>query len=123
MSRSTSVRRGTEATLARTNCARCGPLEAPVIAGRSGGLRSLRAALAFGGGFQLAARSVDVAAPGRPHRRRNTRLKDDVAEGLDPLVGRAFVRCARPRIEGDQIDLRRQLILANQANQFTRMRV
>src|SRR5947209_16357191 len=48
---------------------------------------------------------------------RSARVENNVAEGPDSLVRRTFVRRARPRIERDQVDLRRQLVLADQPNE------
>src|SRR5689334_18182038 len=76
---------------------------AKAIAAKSG--CSARAALAFGRGLQLAARSVDVTAPRSPYGRGNAGFKDDVAERADSLVIRAFVGRSRPRVERDEVHL------------------
>src|SRR3954452_13630509 len=71
--------------------------------------------------LQLTASRVDVAAARRAHRGRNARLEDDVAEGADALVGRAFVPRPGPRIERDEVHLRRKLVLANQPHELARV--
>src|SRR5690349_382019 len=75
----------------------------------------LGAALLLGRGLELAAGGVDVAAAGTADRRRDAGLEDDVAEALHALVVRRVVGRAGPGIERDQIDLGRQLVLADQA--------
>src|SRR5581483_8892488 len=56
-------------------------------------------------GFELAAGGEDVAAARRADRRGIAGAVDDIAEGLDRFVGRAFEGRARPGVEGNEIDL------------------
>src|SRR5579884_2957050 len=69
------------------------------IAARSGSARRLAAALAFGSRLELSACRVDVPPAGGAHRRGNAVLEHDVAERLDPLLCRTFVRRSGPRVE------------------------
>src|SRR3954454_23676483 len=71
--------------------------------------------------LQLSASRVDVAAARRAYGCRNARLEDDVAEGADALVGRAFVPRSQPRIERDQVHLCRKLVLADQPHELARV--
>src|SRR5262245_19972374 len=61
----------------------------------------------FGRALELAAGRQDVAAARRAHRRSVTGIENDLRESLDLIPLRAFVPGARPRIEGDQVDLGR----------------
>ena len=61
----------------------------------------------LGGALQLPAGRHDVLAPRRPHRRGVAGAVDDRPERLDPLGVRPLVGRAGPRVEGDEVDLRR----------------
>ena len=47
----------------------------------------LGAGLAFSRGLELAAGSIDIAAPRRAHRRGNARIKHDLGKAANPLRG------------------------------------
>src|SRR4029078_10046031 len=85
------------------------------------GLRRL--ALSLGSSLHMATRAVDVAPARRTHGRRDARLEHDVAERPDAFVRRAFVSRAGPWVERDELDLRRQAVLADQPHQLARMLV
>src|SRR3954454_20220526 len=64
----------------------------------------------FGLAFELAASGEYVTSARRPYRARVAGVEHDVGEALDHRPLRAFVRAARPRIERDQVDLRRDIL-------------
>src|SRR6516164_4889261 len=71
--------------------------------------------------LQLTASGKDVASARRANGRGIAGVEHDLGEGLDAVPIRAFIARARPRIEGDEIDLGRNA--AQQANQFARVSV
>src|SRR4051812_33394967 len=102
--RSLKVARTCRTSALRTGASTLGRLAAPALFLRRG--------------LELATSRVDVAPARRAHRRGNAAFEDDVAEGPDPRRVGAFVGRAGPRVERDQIDLRRQPVLADQPNQL-----
>src|SRR5882757_3982811 len=60
--------------------------------------------------LELAAGGKDVASARGAHRRGVAGIDDDLGELLDLLPVRAFVFAARPRIERNQVDLRRNAL-------------
>src|SRR5436305_14720943 len=55
--------------------------------------------------FQLATGGEDVAAARGPDRRSVAGPVDDLGEALDRLPVGALIGGARPRVEGDEVDL------------------
>src|SRR5260370_31905475 len=55
--------------------------------------------------LELAAGGENVAAAGRAHRACVTRVEHDFRETLNRLPIGAFEGAARPRVEGDEVDL------------------
>src|SRR4029079_14573362 len=80
-------------------------------------------ALPFRRSLQLPAGGVDIAAAGGAHGRRDAAFEYDVAERPDPLGLGAFVGCAGPGIERDQVDLGRQPVPADQPHELARILV